>query len=106
MQDLDALYQLILDRKNNPKEGSYTDYLFTKGLDKILKKVGEESTEVIVAAKNDSDDEFVYEVADLAYHVLVLMVDRGISVDQIKRELAEREGLMSKTKERRDIKEL
>lgn len=106
MQDLEALYQLILDRKNNPKKGSYTDYLFTKGLDKILKKVGEESTEVIVAAKNDSDDEFVYEVADLAYHVLVLMVDRGISVDQIKRELAEREGLMSKTKERRDIKEL
>ena len=106
MQDLDALYQLILDRENNPKKGSYTDYLFTKGLDKILKKVGEESTEVIVAAKNDSDDEFVYEVADLAYHVLVLMVDRGISVDQIKRELAEREGLMSKTKERRDIKEL
>ncbi|MTV81682.1 phosphoribosyl-ATP diphosphatase [Secundilactobacillus folii] len=106
MQDLDELYQLILDRKNNPKEGSYTDYLFTKGLDKILKKVGEESTEVVVAAKNDSDDEFVYEVADLAYHVLVLMVDRGISVDQVKRELAEREGLMSKTKERRDIKDL
>ncbi|MCH5462474.1 phosphoribosyl-ATP diphosphatase [Lactobacillus sp. LC28-10] len=106
MQDLDELYQLILDRKNNPKEGSYTDYLFTKGLDKILKKVGEESTEVVVAAKNDSDDEFVYEVADLAYHVLVLMVDRGISVDQVKKELAQREGLMSKTKERRDIKDL
>ncbi|WP_203652097.1 phosphoribosyl-ATP diphosphatase [Secundilactobacillus yichangensis] len=106
MQDLDELYQLILDRKKNPKEGSYTDYLFTKGLDKILKKVGEESTEVVVAAKNDSDDEFVYEVADLAYHVLVLMVDRGISVDQVKKELAEREGLMSKTKERRDIKDL
>jgi len=97
---------LILDRKNKPKEGSYTDYLFTKGLDKILKKVGEESTEVVVAAKNDSDDEFVYELADLAYHVLVLMVDRGISVDQVKKELAEREGLMSKTKERRDIKDL
>lgn len=106
MQDLDELYQLILDRKANPKEGSYTDYLFTKGLDKILKKVGEESTEVIVAAKNDSDDEFIYEVSDLAYHILVLMVDRGISVDQIKRELAEREGLMSKTKERRDIQDL
>lgn len=106
MQDLDELYQLILDRKKNPKKGSYTDYLFTKGLDKILKKVGEESTEVVVAAKNDSDDEFVYEIADLAYHVLVLMADRGISVDQVKRELAEREGLMSKTKERRDIKDL
>lgn len=66
--------------------------------------MGEESTEVIVAAKNDSDDEFVYEVADLAYHVLVLMANRGISVAQVKTELAEREGLMSKTKERRDIK--
>ena len=106
MQDLDALYDLILDRKQTPKEGSYTNYLFTKGLDKILKKVGEESTEVIVAAKNDSDDEFVYEVADLAYHVLVLMANRGISVAQVKTELAEREGLMSKTKERRDIKKL
>lgn len=106
MQALDELYQLILQRKENPKEGSYTDYLFTKGLDKILKKVGEESTEVVVAAKNDSDDEFVYEVADLAYHVLVLMADRGISTDQVKKELAEREGLMSKTKERRDIKDL
>ncbi|MCH4169710.1 MAG: phosphoribosyl-ATP diphosphatase [Lactobacillus sp.] len=103
-QDLEALYQLILDRKNNPVAGSYTDYLFTKGLDKILKKIGEESTEVIVAAKNPSDEEFIYEVSDLAYHVLVLMVDRGISVDQIKTELAKREGLMSKTKERDEIK--
>ena len=86
--------------------GSYTDYLFTKGLDKILKKVGEEATEVIVAAKNDSDADFVYEVSDLVYHVLVLMVSRGISVDQIQTELAKREGLMSKTKERDEIQKL
>lgn len=106
MQNLEELYQLILERKAKPKEGSYTDYLFTKGLDKILKKVGEESTEVIVASKNDSDEELTYELADLAYHVLVLMAERGISVDQVKRELADREGLMSKTKERRDIQNL
>lgn len=105
-QDLNELYQLISDRKKNPVKGSYTDYLFTKGLDKILKKIGEESTEVIVAAKNPSDDDFIYEVADLAYHTLVLMVDRGISVDQIKTELGKREGLMSKTKERDDIQKL
>ncbi|PIO82172.1 phosphoribosyl-ATP diphosphatase [Loigolactobacillus backii] len=105
-QDIAELYKLILERKNNPKEGSYTDYLFTKGLDKILKKVGEESTEVIVAAKNPSDSEFVYEVSDLLYHVLVLMADRGISLDQIKQELAKREGLMSKTKDRREINDL
>lgn len=102
-QDLDELYQLIMDRKHNPIKGSYTDYLFTKGLDKILKKVGEESTEVVVAAKNESDPAFILEVADLAYHVLVLLAERGITVDQIKKELAGREGKMSKTKERDDI---
>lgn len=105
-QDIQALYQLILDRQKDPVPNSYTDYLFTKGLDKILKKVGEESTEVIVAAKNDSDSEFIYEVSDLVYHVLVLMVQRGISVDQIETELAKREGLMSQTKERDEIKKL
>ncbi|MFD1672060.1 phosphoribosyl-ATP diphosphatase [Agrilactobacillus yilanensis] len=105
-QDLQALYELILNRKKTPIAGSYTDYLFTKGLDKILKKVGEEATEVIVAAKNDSDAEFIYEVSDLAYHVLVLMAQRGIDLDQIKTELAKREGLMSKTKERNEIKKL
>ncbi len=105
-QTIDELYAMVLNRKENPVAGSYTDYLFTKGLDKILKKVGEESTEVIVAAKNDSDAEFVYEVSDLVYHMLVLMVARGITLDQIKTELATREGLMSKTKERDDIQEL
>lgn len=105
-QTIDELYALIKERQANPVAGSYTDYLFTKGLDKILKKVGEESTEVIVAAKNDSDEEFIYEVSDLVYHVLVLMAARGISADQIKEELAKREGLMSKTKERDTINEL
>ncbi len=87
MQDLDELYKLILERKNNPEKGSYTDYLFTKGLDKILKKVGEEATEVVVAAKNPSDPDFILEVADLAYHVEVLMAERGITPDQIKKNL-------------------
>lgn len=105
MQDLDELYQLILKRKNNPEKGSYTDYLFTKGLDKILKKVGEDATEVVVAAKNPSDPEFILEVADLAYHVEVLMAQRGITPDQIKKELAGREGKQSITKDRKEIKE-
>ncbi len=105
-QDIEQLYNLIKDRKANPVKGSYTDYLFTKGLDKILKKVGEESTEVVVAAKNSSDPDFVLEVADLTYHVLVLMVERGISLDQIEEELGSRVGKMSKTKERAQIKDL
>ena len=95
-QSITELYDLIQSRKSQPVSGSYTDYLFTKGLDKILKKVGEESTEVIVAAKN-------LEVADLTYHVLVLMVERGISLDQIATELASREGKMSRLKERDKI---
>lgn len=105
-QDMEELYQLIAGRKQNPKPGSYTDYLFTKGLDKILKKVGEEATEVVVAAKNDGDDELVYETADLLYHVLVLLVERGVSFDQIKTELAKREGKMSTYKDRPEIKNL
>ncbi|KAL3950325.1 phosphoribosyl-ATP diphosphatase [Lentilactobacillus hilgardii] len=103
-QNLDDLYQLILERKNNPEKGSYTDYLFTKGLDKILKKVDEEATEVVVAAKNDSDPDFILEVADLAYHVEVLMAERGITTTQIKEELASREGRQSKIQDRKDIK--
>ncbi len=102
-QTLDDLYDLILKRKNNPEKGSYTDYLFTKGLDKILKKIGEEATEVVVAAKNPSDPEFVLEVADLAYHVEVLMAERGITPTQIREELASREGRKSKTAERKEI---
>lgn len=105
MQDLAQLYELVLNRKNNPQAGSYTDYLFTKGLDKILKKIEEEATEVIVAAKNPDKSELQYETADLLYHLMVLLVEQGVSYDDIKRELASREGLMSKTQERREIKE-
>jgi phosphoribosyl-ATP pyrophosphohydrolase/phosphoribosyl-AMP cyclohydrolase len=84
---LKELYDVIADRKVNPKEGSYTNYLFEKGLDKILKKVGEEAAEVIIAAKNRSKDEIKYEIADLFYHVFVLLVDRGLKPDDIYIEL-------------------
>lgn len=84
---LAELYDVIVDRKNNPKEGSYTDYLFEKGIDKILKKVGEESAEVIIAAKNGAYDEVRWEVADLFYHVLVLLVQQGMTLDDIYAEL-------------------
>ena len=87
MQALDELYQSVVERKENPKPGSYTDYLFTKGLDKILKKVGEESTEVIVAAKNPDKSELRYETADLLYHLMVLLVEQGVSFDEIKEPL-------------------
>lgn len=88
---LQRLYELIKDRKNNPKEGSYTNYLFDKGLDKILKKVGEESAEVIIGAKNENKNETIYEISDLVYHVLVLMVNSNISIEDIKDELQGRE---------------
>jgi phosphoribosyl-ATP pyrophosphohydrolase/phosphoribosyl-AMP cyclohydrolase len=84
-----ALYALIDGRKANPKEGSYTNYLFDKGLDKILKKVGEENAEVIIAAKNN-DSELIYEICDLVYHIMVLMVQKGIAPEQILDELASR----------------
>lgn len=87
---LDELYAVITDRKENPKDGSYTCYLFEKGIDKILKKVGEESAEVIIAAKNQSKDETVYETADLMYHLMVLMVEMGISLEDIYSELQKR----------------
>ncbi len=81
---------VILDRKKNPKEGSYTNYLFDKGLDKILKKVGEETTEIVIAAKNPNPNEVVYEISDLLYHLMVLMAERGISWEEITEELAKR----------------
>lgn len=87
---LQEVYDVIVDRTVNPKEGSYTNYLFEKGLDKILKKVGEETSEVIIAAKNKNKDELRYEVADLMYHLFVLMVDRGVSLDDIYNELKHR----------------
>lgn len=96
---LEGLMQLIEGRKNEKKEGSYTTYLFEKGIDKILKKVGEESTEVIIAAKADDRAETVYEIADLAYHVMVLMVQVGISVEDIHRELASRHVIDHKVKQ-------
>ncbi|MFD3155321.1 bifunctional phosphoribosyl-AMP cyclohydrolase/phosphoribosyl-ATP diphosphatase HisIE [Haloimpatiens sp. FM7330] len=92
---LKKLYTLIQDRKDNPKEGSYTNYLFEKGLDKILKKVGEESSEVIIGAKNKNKDEMIYEISDLIYHLLVLMVNEKVSIEEIKKELLRREKVKS-----------
>ena len=95
----DMLYELLEGRKTNKKEGSYTTYLFEKGLDKILKKVGEECTEVIVAAKGGSKEETVFEIADLAYHVMVLMVQYGIKIDDVVDELAKRHVVDKKIKQ-------
>ena len=91
--------ELIRGRKTEQKEGSYTTYLFQKGLDKILKKIGEESTEVIIAAKAEDKRETIYEIADLAYHVMVLMVEAGISLDDIRSELASRHVIDKKVKQ-------
>ena len=87
---LDGLHSLLTERKRKPKEGSYTTYLFEKGLDKILKKVGEEAAEVIIAAKNGDNHELTNELADLTYHVLVLMAEQGMSPENIRAELARR----------------
>ncbi len=95
----EGLMELIRGRKTNPQDGSYTTYLFNKGLDKILKKVGEESTEVIIAAKAEDKKETVYEIADLAYHIMVLMVETGISLDDIRDELASRHVIDHKVKQ-------
>lgn len=86
----ESVYDTIVDRKEHPKEGSYTNYLFEKGIDKILKKVGEEATEIVIAAKNPNPEEVKYEVSDFLYHVMVLMVERGITWEDIIRELADR----------------
>ena len=96
---LESLYQLLLSRKEMLPEGSYTTYLFQKGIDKILKKVGEECTEVIIAGKADDKAETVYEIADLAYHVLVLMAQMGISVEEVRKELASRHVIDHKVKQ-------
>ena len=94
-----GLLELIRGRKIDKKEGSYTTYLFEKGLDKILKKVGEECTEVIIGAKSDDKKETIYEIADLAYHVMVLMIEMGISLEDIHRELASRHVIDHKVKQ-------
>ena len=84
------MFDVIQDRKIHPKEGSYTNYLFDKGIDKILKKCGEEATEIIIAAKNPDPEEIKYEISDFLYHVMVLMVEKGITWEEITRELANR----------------
>ena len=99
-----GLMNLIEGRKTDKKEGSYTTYLFEKGLDKILKKVGEECTEVIIAAKADDKKETIYEISDLAYHVMVLMIEMGISLEDIHRELASRHVIDHKVKQEKMTK--
>ena len=101
---LEGLYKLLQGRKTEKKEGSYTTYLFEKGIDKILKKVGEECTEVIIAGKADDKKETVYEIADLAYHTLVLMVQMGISLEDVHRELASRHVIDHKVKQEKMTK--
>ena len=100
---LDGLYELIEGRKKEPKEGSYTSYLFEKGIDKILKKIGEESTEVVVAGKGGDKKETVYEIADLIYHLTVLAVEMGISVEDIVAELASRHVIDKKVKQEKMV---
>ncbi len=101
---LEGLVKLIEGRKTEKKEGSYTTYLFEKGIDKILKKVGEECTEVIIAGKADDKAETIYEISDLVYHVLVLMIQMGISLDDITRELASRHVIDHKVKQEKMTK--
>ena len=101
---INGLYDLLVGRKKDKPEGSYTTYLFEKGTDKILKKVGEECTEVIIAGKADDKKETIYEIADLAYHTMVLMVQMGISVEDIQRELASRHIIDHKVKQEKMTK--
>ena len=84
MSELENLYETALDRKNNPEEGSYTTYLYNKGLEKILKKIGEESTEVVIASLSDSKEDLINETNDLAYHIVVLMVEKGITLQEVE----------------------
>ena len=100
---LEGLMEMLIGRKQDMKEGSYTSYLFQKGIDKILKKVGEESTEVIIAGKANDKRETVYEIADLTYHILVLMIEMGISLDDIRQELASRHVIDHKVKQEKMV---
>ena len=84
------MYDVVVDRRANPQEGSYTCYLFDKGIDKILKKLGEESTEIVIAAKNPNPNEIKYEICDFLYHMMVLMVEKGVTWEEITEELAKR----------------
>ena len=101
---LQGLMELLKGRKEEKKEGSYTTYLFEKGLDKILKKIGEESTEVIIAAKAEDKAETIYEIADLCYHVMVLMLQNGISLEEVHKELASRHVIDHKIKQEKMTK--
>ena len=98
------LMEMLEGRKAQPKEGSYTTYLFEKGLDKMLKKVGEETTEVIIAAKDGDKANTIYEIGDLMYHVMVLMIEMGISLEDIKKEMASRHVIDKKVKQEKMIK--
>lgn len=101
------LYEVILGRKNSKEEGSYTSYLFTKGIDKILKKVGEESTEVIISAKGTDKEEQINEICDLSYHLLVMMAELGISVDEVEAQLIKRKEKINNFKgERKEIEKI
>lgn len=104
MKVFENVYNVIIDRKLHPKEGSYTNYLFDKGIDKILKKVGEEATEIVIAAKNPNPEEIKYEISDFLYHVMVLMAERGVTWEDITRELAIAD--MSKSAKKRLQKKL
>ena len=98
------LMEMLVGRKENPKEGSYTTYLFNKGVDKMLKKIGEETTEVIISAKEGDKANTIYEIGDLMYHVMVLMIEMGISLDDIKKEMASRHVIDKKVKQEKMIK--
>ena len=98
------LMEMLVGRKLNPKEGSYTTYLFNKGIDKMLKKVGEETTEVIISAKDGDKANTIYEIGDLMYHVMVLMIEMGISLDDVKREMASRHVIDKKVKQEKMVK--
>ena len=100
---LETLYKEALDRKNNPKEGSYTNYLFDKGLDKILKKVGEEATEVVIGAKNADKTEIANETADVLYHLAVMLVETGHSPEDVEAVLRARQGKQSNVHDRKEV---
>ena len=100
---IEKIYEMIKDRKENPKEKSYTNYLLNEGIDKICKKVGEEATEVVIAAKNPEDNELVGEICDLTYHILVLMFERNISITQVEELLSKRHQIEG-NKKKRNIK--
>ena len=107
MSELEKMYALAVERKENPEEGSYTSYLYEKGLEKILKKIGEESSEVIIAALNGSDEELVGEINDLLYHIIVMMVEKGITMEEVEDEMIRRSAKQHNLKpERKPVTDL